>query len=209
MKKLIALVLCAAVLLGVGGWARAVGGRDLAGQAAVEEFRPGTVPAESAAMDGMAAPINATVLCMLERDMRYDAGSDTFRWASLYYMLSLYGQMDDRAELTDENLILPRETVEDYAAALFADGRKPTPVPEQLWEWIAFDAGSDSYVLARGDAELAETRLRGASKAEDGAIQVAGALVNLEDETDLCRFSVRLYPNESMFGYSISHLEIL
>ena len=42
-----------------------------------------------------------------------------------------------------------------------------------------------------------------------GRVQVAGALVSLEDESVLCSFTVDLVRNNSMFGYAISGLDIL
>lgn len=59
-------------------------------------------------MDAMVAPVNALVMCMVEQGLAYNDQDDVFLWNSLYYMLSLCGQMDERAELTDDMLILPR-----------------------------------------------------------------------------------------------------
>ena len=207
-KKLISLILIAATLCSLCGWAYAVGDKDLQ-QAGEAFYVPGSVPAESGAMDGMVPPINALVLCMLEQKLTYDETSDAFFWNSLYYMISLYGQLDSRAELTDDTLILPAETVEDYAAALFTNYSGLPALPVSLMDRVTFDWSTDSYRLARGDAGLSETRIEAVETLDGGALRVTGALVALEDESDLCRFSAVLTANDSMFGYSISGLEIL
>ena len=54
-------------------------------------------------------------------------------------MLSLYGQMDARAELTDDMLILPAETAADYASALFPDFQGLPPLPAG-WDRVIYDA---------------------------------------------------------------------
>lgn len=208
-KTVISVMLIAAMLCSVCGWAYAANDRGLQPQAGTEEFVPGSVPAESGDMDGMVPPINALVLCMLEQGISYDEESDVFLWNSLYYMISLYGQMDSRAELTDDTLILPTETVEDYAAALFTNYDGLPTLPNELRDRVVFDWQTDSYRLARGDAGLSETRIENVEKLEGGRVQVSGALVALEDGRDLRRFSATLTANDSMFGYSIAGLDIL
>ena len=210
MKKLlISLTLVATMLCSLGGMAYADNIKDLQGPAASVEFVPGSVPAESGQVEGMIPPVNALVLSMLENGLDYDESSDVFLWNSVYYMISLYGQMDSRAELTDEALILPTETVEDYAAALFTNYQGLPELPAALSDRVTYDAASDSYCLARGDAGLSETVIEQVSQQADGAIQVSGTLIALEDESPLCGFTANLIANDSMFGYSISGLTIV
>lgn len=207
-KTLISISLIATLMCSMIGLAYADNVKDLQNRAGMD-FVPGTVPAQSSSIDGMIPPVNALVLCMLERDLEYDESSDVFLWNSLYYMISLYGQMDDRAELTDESLILPSETVCDYAAALFTNYNGLPELPAQLWDFVTYDPQNDSYVLARGDAGLSETIIETVTDLDDGTSQVNGALVALEDNSVLCRFTATLTANNSMFGYSISALNIL
>jgi hypothetical protein len=207
-KRLIVLTLVAALLCSLGGWVYAAGEGDLSAPDQETFFVPGDVPAESGSLDGMVPPINALVLCMLEQGLTYDEDSDIFFWNSLYYMISLYGELDIRAELTDDTLILPTETVEDYAAALFTNYSGLPALPNELLDRVTFDWQSDSYRLARGDAGLSETRIDGVEQLSNGQVRVTGALVALEDESDLCTFSAILTANDSMFGYSISGMEL-
>ena len=104
MKKwMIALMMAALLIVPMGGIAYAVGEGAPAAPAA-GEFIPGDVPAQSGTMDAMVAPVNALVMCMVEQGLAYNDQDDVFLWNSLYYMLSLCGQMDERAELTDADL---------------------------------------------------------------------------------------------------------
>ena len=208
-KMLLSLTLVAAMLCSLGGMAYADNAKDLQSPAASVEFVPGSVPAESGQVEGMIPPVNALVLCMLENGLDYDESSDVFLWNSVYYMISLYGQMDSRAELTDEMLILPTETVEDYAAALFTNYHGLPQLPAVLCDRISYDAASDSYSLARGDAGLSETVIEQVSQQADGTFQVSGTLIALEDESSLCGFTASLTANDSMFGYAISGLTIV
>ena len=207
-KTLISLTLIAVMLCSMGGLAYADNAKDLQARAGLD-FVAGTVPAESTDLERMVPPVNALVLCMLENDLAYDESSDAFLWNSLYYMISLYGQMDSRAELTDADLILPSETVADYAAALFTNYKGLPELPEELEGRVSYDAQSDCYRLARGDAGLSETRIETVQNLSNGETEVGGALVALEDDSVLCRFTATLSANSSMFGYSISDLNLL
>lgn len=211
MKKLmIALLMTALLVVPMGGIAYAETKGEPQTQPAVEtEFVPGGVPAESGVLDAMVPPVNALVLCMVEQGLKYDEQDDVFLWNSLYYMLSLCGQMDERAELTDETLILPAETVADYAGALFSNYSGLPALPVDMVGRVSYDWQTDSFRLARGDAGLTETRLGQTKSLGGGTFQVSGALVSLEDESVLHEFTVYLVRNDSMFGYAISGLDIL
>ena len=154
MKKwMIALMMAALLIVPMGGIAYAVGEGAPAAPAA-GEFIPGDVPAQSGTMDAMVAPVNALVMCMVEQGLAYNDQDDVFLWNSLYYMLSLCGQMDERAELTDDMLILPAETVADYAGALFSNFDGLPALPREMTGRVSYDWQNDTFRLARGDAGL-------------------------------------------------------
>ena len=139
MKKwMIALMMAALLIVPMGGIAYAVGEGAPAAPAA-GEFIPGDVPAQSGTMDAMVAPVNALVMCMVEQGLAYNDQDDVFLWNSLYYMLSLCGQMDERAELTDDMLILPAETVADYAGALFSNFDGLPALPREMNGRVSYD----------------------------------------------------------------------
>ena len=149
MKKwMIALMMAALLIVPMGGIAYAVGEGAPAAPAA-GEFIPGDVPAQSGTMDAMVAPVNALVMCMVEQGLAYNDQDDVFLWNSLYYMLSLCGQMDERAELTDDTLILPSEVVQDYAAALYPDVATLPEIPAPISERISYRAADVTYLLSR------------------------------------------------------------
>lgn len=172
----------------------------------VYSFVPGTVPAQTDLSQSMAPAIHALVLTMVENDLAYDGESDLFFWTGMYYMLSLYGQRDDRARLTDDMLILPSETVRDYAAALFPHRQELPELPGALQDRITYRADDDTYSLARGDEGLAEIRLASSQPRGDGVREIAGELIYLEDESPLASFRVELVPQGGMLGYAISDL---
>ena len=174
----------------------------------VEEVH-GNIPAQADAAQAMYPAVHSLVLAMTENGLEYAPEDSEFLWTSLYYMLSLYGQMDERAELTDDMLILPAETVADYAGALFSNFDGLPALPREMNGRVSYDWQNDTFRLARGDAGLTETRLGEITELGGGRVQVAGALVSLEDESVLCSFTVDLVRNNSMFGYAISGLDIL
>ena len=121
-------------------------------------------------------------------------------------MLSLYGQMDERAELTDDTLILPSEMVRDYAAALYPQVEQLPGIPSPISQRIRYQASDDSYRLARGDEGLAEVVLQTPITLASGTVVLTGQLNALEDGSVLRDFQVTLSPRDSMFGYVITDL---
>ena len=206
MKKLILfLTVLALVILPFGAQAaQPQQDSDSAGQA--QRFIPGSVPAQTDLSQSMRPAIHALVLTMAENDLSYDQNSELFFWTGMYYMLSLYGEMDDRAELTDDTLILPTETVQDYAAALFPNRQGLPALPKALSDRITYRAADGTYRLARGDEGLAEVQLQSSRVLSGGLREIEGKLVYLEDGSTLATFRVELEPQDSMFGYSISDM---
>lgn len=164
-------------------------------------YRDGDVPAGLSAVDAITPPVSALVLCMLELGLDYDQSDDSFYWSGLYYMLSLYGQMDSRAQLTDDTLILPPEAVADYAAALFADFNGLPALPTELAERISLVDGE--YHLARGDAGQLTCEITSTVSQADGTVLAYGDMVSTVDGSVVSTFTVKLQPNDSMFGYAI------
>lgn len=166
-------------------------------------FPDGTVPADSERTDAILLPIHALVLSMTEHDMTYDAQSAPFVWNALYYTLSLCGEMDDRAQRTDDALLLPSEAVNDFARALFAGLEQLPDLPAELDGFISYDAAADTYHLWLGDFALTRTVLEGLTKQPDGTFAAQGTLLALEDDSPLCSFRITLLENDTMFGFSI------
>lgn len=166
-------------------------------------FPAGSVPADSALLDGIQLPIHALVLSMTEHEQCYDVQSPDFVWTSLYYALSMYGQADDRAELTQDALLLPSESVNDFARALFAQLEALPPIPSLLTGFVSYDATTDTYQLSLGDFAQTQCPLGELTVQADGSFILAGSLNALEDGAPLCFFQVTLLENDTMFGFSI------
>ena len=208
MKKLLASLTILTILALPLGSAASAEQQTPPADLSVEEVH-GNIPAQADAAQTMYPAVHSLVLAMTENDLEYAPEDSEFLWTSLYYMLSLCGQMDERAELTDDMLILPAETVADYAGALFSNFDGLPALPREMNGRVSYDWQNDTFRLARGDAGLTETRLGEITELGGARVQVAGALVSLEDESVLCSFTVDLVRNNSMFGYAISGLDIL
>jgi len=166
-------------------------------------FPAGSVPADSALLDGIQLPIHALALSMLEHEDTYDTQSPDFVWNALYYALSMYGQADDRAQLTPEALLLPSESVHDFARALFARLESLPSVPPQMADFVPYEAATDTYWFAPGDFAETQPLLGDLTKQPDGSFLLDGSLTALEDNTPLCTFRITLLENDTMFGFSI------
>lgn len=166
-------------------------------------FPDGSVPAEAELTEGIQLPVHALVLSMCEHELSYDIQSAPFVWNALYYVLSLYGEMDDRAQLTDEALLLPSESVNDFARALFAGLDQLPALPPELDGFVSYDATLDMYRLSLGDFALTRIALAPLSAQSDGTFVAEGTLLALDDNSPLCTFRTVLAENDTMFGFSV------
>ena len=166
-------------------------------------FLPGSVPADSALTDGISFPLTALALSMLEGNLAYDASSDSFVWNALYYALSLYAREDDRAEMTEQALLLPSECVGDFFTALFATRQALPSIPAGLGNKIRYDSSRDMYALALGDPALVTIDLDAPTPTADGMFILNGTLTAPGDGHLLCSFRAVLAANDTMFGFSV------
>lgn len=209
MKKLLLTAMIAALLvLPMEGVALAKS-PEASAPAQSEGFVPGGVPAETDALESMVPAVHAVILAMIHHDLTvFDAANREVGWEALYNMLSLYGQMDERAEYLEEDLILPAETAMDFSAALFSRFQSLGQIPDALSDRMAYAPEIDSYRLVCGSDTLAQINLE-SSRAVGNTLEVTGALVYLVDGRDLARFRVVFQPQDNMFGYTITGLELL
>ena len=209
MKKLLLTALIASLLiLPFGTVAMADMAEAPGSQAEQLDYAPGNVPAETGALDSMTPALHAAILAMVNLGQReLDLSHPVAAWETLYNMLSLYGQMDDRSEYLDEELVLPSETVMDYASALLTGAAPLGPIPEALSDRIRYDEGLDSYLLACGDDSLAEIQLASVRES-GGSLSVDGSLVYLVDGSPLAQFHAQFARQDNMFGYVITNLTL-
>ena len=176
---------------------------------AQEGYRPGDSPAQSGAAESMTPAIHAVVLAMLHYDAAvFDGAQTEMSWEALYNMLSLYGQMDERSDYIGENLVLPAETVMDFAAAVMPEISGLDGLPETLSDRMVYDSEIDSYLVTCGSDSLAQIQVEEQSY-QDGALHLSGALVYLVDGSRLTGFRAVLTPRDNMFGYTLTRLELV
>lgn len=212
MKKLLLTAMIAALLvMPLEGTALAQTPEASAPAETVQEadFDPGCVPAETDALASMTPAVHAVVLAMLHQEQtRFSPQDSGLVWESLYNMLSLYGQLDERSSYVDGDLILPVETVQDFSSALTPSLEDLGALPEDLADRMVYASEIDGYRLTCGDDSLAQIRLESSSNLGRN-LELTGALVYLVDGTDLASFRVTLQPSDNLFGYAITALELL
>ena len=212
MKKLLLTAMIAALLvMPLEGTALAQTPEASAPAETAQEadFDPGCVPTETDALASMTPAVHAVVLAMLHQEQtRFSPQDSGLVWESLYNMLSLYGQLDERSSYVDGDLILPVETVQDFSSALTPNLEDLGALPEDLADRMVYASEIDGYRLACGDDSLAQIRLESSSNLGRN-LELTGALVYLVDGTDLASFRVTLQPSDNLFGYAITALELL
>lgn len=205
-KTLLALTLAAVLIFPLG--IVALASHEQASVPDGDTGISGSTPAETWAAESMAPALHGAVLAMISQDRdRFDSGDSALAWECLYNMLSLYGQLDSRAEAEDGILSFPAETVWDYAAALGLDLQALPALPRQLAGRLAYDARQDCYQAVCGNDDLAQLQVREA-RAGRGQVTLEGALTYLVDGTDLVHFQAVLDTQDTMFGYVLTSLEL-
>ena len=174
----------------------------------VQDYLPGDVPAETGAAESMTPALHALVLAMLNHDVtRFDFDNSSLSWEGLYNMLSLYGQMDSRSVMEKGELLLPEETVRDYAAALALDFDRMGNLPAVIRDRLNYDNVSRCYVVVCGEDDLAQVRVDSLRAAAGGYV-LTGSLVYQVDGRVLAKFQARLQTCDSMFGYVVTSMSI-
>ena len=209
-KMLLTLTAAAVLALSIPFAALAVNGGEIAlpaGDVTAETgFVPGSIPAETGAVESMTPALHAGLLTLLhlgDDALTGDAG----RWETVYNMLSLYGQLDERADSGDGLLTVPAETVLDFSAALPGGPVYLNTLPEDLADRMTYLADQDSFQVVCGDDNLAEIQLSG-STVEQGRLVLSGRLVYSVDGSVLTGFQAVLQPTDSLFGYQIETLAL-
>lgn len=176
--------------------------------APVEIFIHGDVPAETAMTDSMTPALHAVVLAMVNHDEEsFSVENTDLAWESLYNMVSLYGQMDNRSDYQGDDLLLPSETVSDYSSALFS-APVSGEVPEAVADRMTYLADEDSWLVVCGEDGLSEIRISETSTL-DGVIYVSGELVYLVDDSSLAQFEAVLLPQDNLLGCTLLALDLV
>ncbi|RHR10916.1 hypothetical protein DWX58_00185 [Pseudoflavonifractor sp. AF19-9AC] len=214
MKKLLLTAMIATLLIvPFQGVAMAENQEALSSETTVSQdsgFVPGEVPAQTDAVQSMTPAVHAMILAMFHYNLtQFDYSNPQLGWETLYNMLSLYGQMDERSEYLNEQLVLPVETARDFSSAIFSSFDQLGALPADLSDRMVYDAEVDSYLVTCGSDTLAEIHLSNSSEAADGTLTLTGTLSYLVDGSDLAQFQATLQPRDNMFGYTITALELV
>ncbi|MBQ8801598.1 MAG: hypothetical protein IJZ52_04865 [Clostridium sp.] len=208
MKKLLLTTLLASLLiLPLGTIALADDETAASENVQVVEYIPGSVPAQTD-LSSMLPAMHAVLLAMDNQGVTsFAADNETLSWEMLYNMLSMYGQMDDRAYYDGEMLILPSETVMDYSAALFELPPAVETLPAELADRMTYDAGLDEYRLYCGSDALSQVVIDSTADSV-GSVELAGRLVYLAEDETLCSFTASLAVCDNLFGYTLAELNV-
>lgn len=209
MKKvLLTAVIASLLILPLGNVALADHEQTSLPQAPAADYVAGGVPAQTDLVQSMSPALHGVVLAMLNHGAEDFSPADTaLTWESLYNMLSLYGQLDNRSEYEDDWLVLPAETAMDYAAALNVNLAQLGPMPAELADRLVYSAGDDSYRVACGSDDLVEFQVRQSSET-GGRLSLSGALVSRADGAELAQFQAQLQTQDNMFGCVITSLRV-
>lgn len=209
MKKVMTAVLIASLLILPLSVTALAGYEETPVQtAAVQDYFPGDAPAQLAPGDAMTPAIHGVVLAMLNHNATsFDLNDSNLAWESLYNMLSLYGQMDSRSEEAEDSLVLPGETVQDYAAALDLSLADLPALPSDLKDRLTYSRSQDTYQVVCGSDGLARIQVENI-RSSGGALRIDGALIYEVEGEALARFQAVLQPRENMFGYALTALTL-
>ena len=177
-------------------------------EAAVELFVHGDVPAQTDLADSMAPALHGVVLALVNHgEQSFSPDNAELAWESLYNMVSLYGQLDNRSDYREDDLLLPSETVSDYSSALFS-APLSGEIPEGLSDRMIYDEESDCWLVACGEKGLSEISVTYTAANED-EIRVDGELVYLVDGSVLAQFEAVLIPQDNLLGCTLFSLELM
>lgn len=176
------------------------------GLTVVNEWEETPVPDD---VQGMLPLIQAHITAMQE-GMAFDVSDPSYFWWVMKYTMDVRGENDLAAEMTDEGLRMPRQKVQEFAGALFADYSDLPEIPSDVSEFVHYDESWDAYVFTLGgggyNVNLADYELH-----EDGTQTVTALLGNGGSDGS---WKVELVPNPwiegisaPVFVYSISSIQ--
>lgn len=207
MKKLLLTTLLAALLILPLGTIALADDETAAVPPQSVEYIPGSVPAQTD-LSSMLPAMHAVLLAMDNQGVTsFAADNESLSWEMLYNMLSMYGQMDDRAYYDGEMLVLPSETVMDYSAALFELPPAAETLPAELADRITYDAMLDEYRLYCGSDDLSQVVIDATANSV-GSVELSGRLVYLAADETLCSFTASLTVCDNLFGYTLTELNV-
>lgn len=209
LKKLLTAALITSMLILPVNSAGPSGGEEASLPTQAQDYLPGDLPAQTGAVESMSPVLHALLLAMLNQDrISFDFEDGGLAWEGLYNMLSLYGQLDSRCDEKNGELLLPEETVRDYAAALAADFEALDGPPADLRDRMNYDNVSRCYLLVCGEDDMVCVQVD-SLRAKGAGLLLSGALVDEVEGETLIRFRAVLQPRDNMFSYTVTELSIV
>ena len=198
-KKTITLALALMLTIPMNGFAINEVAQDAFQQNVLQTsamaFAPGSVPAESSAIDAIIPAVNAVAITMATEDMAYDTNDSTFVWSTLYNMINYYAHMDQRAVVGADYITFEAVGVQDFAGAMFGGNGILPAVPATMADRVKFDVDTNSYQIAISEMAKPQIIVIEQGNALTGTVLMADGTVE--------QFSMALERNHSMFGYAV------
>jgi len=211
MKKTLNYILAAALLLlpvSLTGCGQAESPAAPAASVRNLSYDPGDAPAQTTTADAAAPMLHGVLLAMLNQGAeKFDPADRTLAWESLYNMLSLYGQLDNRSEYEGEDLLLPAETVRDYAASSIPGFDTLGELPKELSDRMAYQSETGCYLVTCGEGSMARMELSDPAW-ENGVVRIDGALIFEADGSVIAGFRAGLTPSDNMLGFTLEYMEL-
>lgn len=168
-----------------------------------------------AEIEKMTAPMDSLFMCMKENNMKYEPLNAEFFWKALQYTIGNYGYKHPLAQIKENEIILSKQAVQEYAAGLFAQYDDLLKLPKQLTN-IQYDEGLNAYHFMLGDRGMSAFEMTDKIQNEDGSFDIKARLYDVTNEETLCEGNFHLVKNiyadaitEPMFYYSIEKANII
>ncbi len=160
-------------------------------------------------VQAMLPVLDSVLRAMVELDCDYQPRDSAYFWAVLSMLAVNWGMDHLLCEIEENELRVPRQVMQEYAAAAFFDYDDLLPVEDGGFS-VRYDEGMDAYYLGLGDAGDSYTEIAGVSQLEDGQTQVEVTL-KAGDGALLYTMEALLVPNpyadgiaDPIYLYSVS-----
>ena len=185
---------------------------------ATDQPQQAQVPDEETAkkLDAMLPMLDSILRTMgVEGEMQYAPRDPAFFWSVLYLMGENWGEVHPLVKKDGDEVVVPRQVMQEFAAAAFLDYDDLLEVPENFAESLRYDEGMDAYSLAPSDMDELEGKMDSALVLADGRIQVVAGLYDLEgQELGAVAFVLSANPyasgiSDPIFYYSVENAEFM
>lgn len=156
--------------------------------------------------------VDPLLLSSVETGKVYNVEDATYVWKSLIYGTGIYFTGTADAEITAYSLVVPGDSVQKYAAAMFSDCTQLPQIPDSID--ITYDEAKDAYLFPLGDRGASYSEILNVKHGEADTIILEAALFSAADEekTVIASAIFTLIPNPdaeaTLFPYSVVSMEL-